>query len=226
MQYLAWPDHGVPSDRTLFMNFVDKMREMRQENLANIDQHFKQLQLLDVDASDVSPEEMIPTSVHQYISAANPPIIVHCKYITCEILVTKPPKGNNIWHRLNVGSAGIGRTGMLVLMDTALSFMRVNEPVYPLDIVKNMRDQRACMVQNVVSKTTRRSDPTAAKWVFPLFSVPVQVHLRVHFRCVRENRQNRVVRVNVHISLSSRFHVRPLRRPNSKKSLPPNRIII
>lgn len=50
------------------------------------------------------------------------------------------------------GSAGIGRTGMLVLMDTALSFMNVNEPVYPLDIVKNMRDQRACMVQNVVSE--------------------------------------------------------------------------
>lgn len=80
LQYLAWPDHGVPSDRTLFMNFVDKMRAMRQENSENIDQNFQQLQLLDVDASDVSPEEMIPTSVHQYISAANPPIIVHCKF--------------------------------------------------------------------------------------------------------------------------------------------------
>lgn len=79
LQYLAWPDHGVPSDRTLFMNFVDKMREMRQENLENIDQRFQQMQLLDVDASDVSPEELIPTSVHQYISAANPPIIVHCE---------------------------------------------------------------------------------------------------------------------------------------------------
>lgn len=48
------------------------------------------------------------------------------------------------------GSAGIGRTGMLILMDTALSLLNVNEPVYPLDIVKNMRDQRPCMVQNVV----------------------------------------------------------------------------
>lgn len=98
LQYLAWPDHGVPSDRTLFMNFVDKMREMRQENVDNIDHRFKQLQILDADASDISPEEIckrsgkfddddddddddqwIPTSVHQYISAANPPIIVHCK---------------------------------------------------------------------------------------------------------------------------------------------------
>lgn len=49
------------------------------------------------------------------------------------------------------GSAGIGRTGMLILMDTAISLLNVNEPVYPLDIVKNMRDQRPSMVQNVVS---------------------------------------------------------------------------
>lgn len=40
---------------------------------------------------------------------------------------------------------------MLILMDTAISLLIVNEPVYPLDIVKNMRDQRPCMVQNVVS---------------------------------------------------------------------------
>lgn len=100
LQYLAWPDHGVPSDQTLFMNFVDKMREMRQETVDSIDHRFKQLQILDADASDISPEEIckrssrmndndnddddddeiwIPTSVHQYISAANPPIIVHCK---------------------------------------------------------------------------------------------------------------------------------------------------
>lgn len=97
---MAWPDHGVPSDQTLFMNFVDKMRDMRQETVDSIDHRFKQLQILDADASDISPEEIckrsskkiddnddfddddddqwIPTSVHQYISAANPPIIVHC----------------------------------------------------------------------------------------------------------------------------------------------------
>ena len=65
--------------------------------------------------------------LHRYISASNPPIIVHC-------------------------SAGIGRTGVLILMDTALALMEVREPIYPLDIVRAMRDQRPCMVQNVVSK--------------------------------------------------------------------------
>lgn len=38
-------------------------------------------------------------------------------------------------------------------MDTALSLMEVKEPIYPLDIVQTMRDQRASMVQNVVSVT-------------------------------------------------------------------------
>lgn len=40
-------------------------------------------------------------------------------------------------------------------MDTALALMDAREPVYPLDIVQGMRDQRACMVQNVVSNLTK-----------------------------------------------------------------------
>lgn len=153
MQYLAWPDHGVPSDPNLFLQFTEKVRAARKTTLLQeIDHSLKQMRLLDVDADDnsniderrsikmtempnssdesgESPEEIdLPpsTSIHQYISAANPPIIVHC-------------------------SSGIGRTGVLILMDTALALMDSKEPVYPLDIVQAMRDQRACMVQNVVS---------------------------------------------------------------------------
>lgn len=55
-----------------------------------------------------------------------PPVIVHC-------------------------SAGIGRTGVLILMDTAMCLVEANQPVYPLDIVQTMRDQRAMMIQNAVS---------------------------------------------------------------------------
>lgn len=55
----------------------------------------------------------------------NSPIIVHC-------------------------SAGIGRTGVLVLMETALCLIANEEPVYPLEIVKTMREQRAMMIQNAV----------------------------------------------------------------------------
>lgn len=48
-------------------------------------------------------------------------------------------------------SAGIGRTGVLVTMETAMCLIERNQPVYPLDIVRKMRDQRAMMVQTSVS---------------------------------------------------------------------------
>ncbi|KFM70585.1 hypothetical protein X975_16446, partial [Stegodyphus mimosarum] len=44
-------------------------------------------------------------------------------------------------------SAGIGRTGVLILMETAMCLIEANEPVYPLDIVRAMRDQRAMLIQ-------------------------------------------------------------------------------
>lgn len=44
-------------------------------------------------------------------------------------------------------SAGIGRTGVLILMETALYLIEANQPVYPLDLTRAMRDQRASMIQ-------------------------------------------------------------------------------
>ncbi|PSN43489.1 Tyrosine-protein phosphatase non-receptor type 4 [Blattella germanica] len=84
MQYLAWPDHGVPDDSAQFLEFTERVRKAR--------------------------EGMVE------------PTIVHC-------------------------SAGIGRTGVLILMETAMCLIEANEPVYPLDIVRAMRDQRAMMIQ-------------------------------------------------------------------------------
>uniref|UniRef100_A0A8C0F8C0 Tyrosine-protein phosphatase n=1 Tax=Bubo bubo TaxID=30461 RepID=A0A8C0F8C0_BUBBB len=83
LQYVAWPDHGVPDDSMDFLEFVTCMRPKRIEN---------------------------------------EPVLVHC-------------------------SAGIGRTGVLVTMETAMCLIERNQPVYPLDIVRKMRDQRAMMVQ-------------------------------------------------------------------------------
>jgi tyrosine-protein phosphatase non-receptor type 4 len=48
-------------------------------------------------------------------------------------------------------SAGIGRTGVLILMETAACLIESNEPVYPIDIVKSMRDSRPMMIQTTVS---------------------------------------------------------------------------
>ena len=44
-------------------------------------------------------------------------------------------------------SAGIGRTGVLILMETALCLIEANQPVFPLDLTRQMRDQRASMIQ-------------------------------------------------------------------------------
>jgi len=47
-------------------------------------------------------------------------------------------------------SAGIGRTGLLIMLETALCKMEVQEAIYPLDIVRHMRDQRGLLVQTPV----------------------------------------------------------------------------
>uniref|UniRef100_A0AAR2LDG3 protein-tyrosine-phosphatase n=1 Tax=Pygocentrus nattereri TaxID=42514 RepID=A0AAR2LDG3_PYGNA len=88
MQYMAWPDHGVPDDSTDFLNFVSLVRSKRGDS-----------------------EE---------------PVVVHC-------------------------SAGIGRTGVLITMETAMCLIERSQSVYPLDIVRTMRDQRAMMIQTPVS---------------------------------------------------------------------------
>jgi tyrosine-protein phosphatase non-receptor type 4 len=87
LQYMAWPDHGVPDSPTNFIQFTADVRRARAGNVE--------------------------------------PVLVHC-------------------------SAGIGRTGVLVLMETALCLIESNEPVYPLDITKTMREQRPMMIQNSV----------------------------------------------------------------------------
>lgn len=84
IQYLAWPDHGVPDDSTDFLDFVSLVRSKR--------------------------------------AGKDEPVVVHC-------------------------SAGIGRTGVLITMETSMCLMECGQPVYPLDIVRTMRDQRAMMIQ-------------------------------------------------------------------------------
>ena len=39
------------------------------------------------------------------------------------------------------------RTGVLILMESALYLIEANQPVYPLDLTRIMRDQRASMIQ-------------------------------------------------------------------------------
>ncbi|CAF0959126.1 unnamed protein product [Adineta steineri] len=56
-------------------------------------------------------------------------------------------KSNNHLPILVHCSAGIGRTGVLILMETALCLIETNQPIFPLDIVRQMREQRLGMIQ-------------------------------------------------------------------------------
>ncbi|XP_049873444.1 tyrosine-protein phosphatase non-receptor type 4 [Pectinophora gossypiella] len=71
---------------------------------------------------------VIPTVVEELSGAEeerllDPPMIVHC-------------------------SAGVGRTGALILAETALELIARRQPLYPLDIVRAMRTQRPMCIQN------------------------------------------------------------------------------
>jgi len=84
MQYLSWPDHGVPDDSSDFLDFVTRVRQNR--------------------------------------AGVVEPIVVHC-------------------------SAGIGRTGVLISMETAMCMIEANQPVELLEVVRKMREQRAMLIQ-------------------------------------------------------------------------------
>ncbi|KRT83005.1 hypothetical protein AMK59_4108, partial [Oryctes borbonicus] len=93
----------------------------------NVEREIKHMQYI------AWPDHDVPDSPTQFLDFTNnvreargsntAPVIVHC-------------------------SAGIGRTGVLVLMETALCLMEADQPINPLEIVRMMRQQRAMMIQN------------------------------------------------------------------------------
>ena len=48
-------------------------------------------------------------------------------------------------------SAGIGRTGAFILLDSAMHLINAGYPVNPIQLIKMMRDQRPMMLQTSVS---------------------------------------------------------------------------
>ncbi|VDK24529.1 unnamed protein product [Taenia asiatica] len=85
LQYLRWPDHGVPSNCDDLIAFVERMRELRARGKSTC-------------------------------------AVVHC-------------------------SAGIGRTGVVILLDTAMDMIRAQSPVKPIEMVRGMRMFRKRLVQ-------------------------------------------------------------------------------
>ncbi|KAM7537167.1 hypothetical protein Aperf_G00000078766 [Anoplocephala perfoliata] len=85
LQYISWPDHGVPNNCSDLISFVERVRSLRE-----------------YDSSKCA--------------------VVHC-------------------------SAGIGRTGVLILLDTAMDMIRAHSPVHPVEMVSQMREHREMLIQ-------------------------------------------------------------------------------
>ena len=78
--------------------------------------------------------------VREVRSTSLEPVIVHCRYVVffnC----------NYVTDIILLLSAGIGRTGVLIMMETAICLIEANEPIYPIELLKTMRDQRALLIQ-------------------------------------------------------------------------------
>ena len=86
MQYIAWPDHGVPDDPSHFLSFLFKINSLKNDH-----------------------------GSHQ-------PTVVHC-------------------------SAGVGRTGVTIMLDLVIENIKRQLVNDPLLILQEMRRQRACLIQ-------------------------------------------------------------------------------
>lgn len=153
MQYTSWPDHGVPENPAQFLSFTERVREERSKPPPPSPQPSSKSSKLSVkspkDSSSKSSKSSSPSS-DKDSKESTPPKLVPAADLTPATIdaVVEGSAGADDVPVVVHCSAGIGRTGVLVLMETALCLMEAGQPVYPLDIVQTMRRQRAMMIQN------------------------------------------------------------------------------
>ena len=86
--FVAWPDHGVPDNCAVMLNFIRRVRKL-----------------------------------HLYSDPC--PLLVHC-------------------------TAGVGRTGTFIVLDSMMERMKTEDTLNIYDFVKQLREQRVLMVQTLV----------------------------------------------------------------------------
>eukprot|EP00118_Oscarella_pearsei_P003290 m.13780 g.13780 ORF g.13780 m.13780 type:complete len:765 (+) comp25217_c0_seq2:97-2391(+) len=96
LQYVGWPDHGVPSDPETFLAFVEEMDTLRRHG------------------NNTSDDPNM-----------NPPTVVHC-------------------------SAGVGRTGVTILMELVIKTVQKNESIDISEYLRILRSQRMALVQTAI----------------------------------------------------------------------------
>lgn len=86
--FSAWPDHGVPADKTSLIHFIQRIRRN-----------------------------------HPYFNSS--PLLVHC-------------------------SAGVGRTGTFITLDSMIQRMKSEDTLDIFEFIRQMRSRRPLMVQTEV----------------------------------------------------------------------------
>jgi protein tyrosine phosphatase len=117
----------------------------------------------------VWPDHGVPSDVQQCLEflqivrsasneAENLPILVHC-------------------------SAGVGRTGVLVMLDLALDLLEKNLPINPLELLKKVRNLRPKMIQTPVSQNIENLIKFSLTFLYFFFSQigTVSISLRRNF---------------------------------------------
>ena len=88
LHFVAWPDHGVPENCAVMLNFIRRVRKLHPYSDPNA-------------------------------------LLVHC-------------------------SAGVGRTGAFIVLDSMLERMKTEDTLNVYEFVKQLREQRVLMVQTLV----------------------------------------------------------------------------
>ncbi|XP_065845545.1 tyrosine-protein phosphatase non-receptor type 21-like [Oscarella lobularis] len=96
LQFVGWPDHGVPRDPESFLAFIDEIDTLRRH------------------ANNTSEDPSL-----------DPPTVVHC-------------------------SAGVGRTGVTIMMEAILKAIQKNESIDVPDVLRGLRTQRMALVQTPI----------------------------------------------------------------------------
>lgn len=118
--FTGWPDHGVPQNGVVLLNFIKRVR-----------------------------------IIHPFSDPS--PLLVHC-------------------------SAGVGRTGAFIVLDSMLERMQVEEDFNIYKFVKQLRRQRVYMVQTQVYKS--QSNCTATNFHVCHCTRTYAESVQLHSRCV------------------------------------------
>ncbi|XP_065194479.1 tyrosine-protein phosphatase non-receptor type 21-like isoform X2 [Sycon ciliatum] len=120
LQFQGWPDHGVPEHAQDFLDYLHTLRQLRS-------------------SSSSSPSLSRSATATATGAGAGS---------TAGVRGSSSPRGGHTSPMLVHCSAGIGRTGVTILLDLLVTAFEESQPIDIPGSLRGLRDQRAHFVQN------------------------------------------------------------------------------